>query len=248
MDELTVKYVSLDECLPNDWNPNEQSEFMQDKTIASIISDGFVDPITVRSVGGFYEIIDGYHRWLALSWLRDHPDDVVERLGEIENDIFYHNEELHALLDKNQVPVIDMGDISREQAMRLTVNLNNVRGESNQVKLVKVLKDLREKSSLQDVVARLPYKDNQLKGIIESLKHGDVTKDKPPPVSDDPIAEVGDRWMLGNCSEVAAIEMIPEGCDAIVKRYIKHMNTAENVFVMRDGKQLNWYDVSEGRR
>jgi len=38
---------------------------MYAKAIASIREFGFVDPITVRTVDGRYQIIDGEHRWRA---------------------------------------------------------------------------------------------------------------------------------------------------------------------------------------
>ena len=59
--------VKLAQCHPNDWNPNRMDGLTYAKTIESIKTFGFIDPITIRPHPDHpgWQIIDGENRWKA---------------------------------------------------------------------------------------------------------------------------------------------------------------------------------------
>lgn len=121
---------------PNDWNPNQQSPRVQEAERESIEAFGFIDPIFVRphpAKEGVYQIIDGEHRWRTMTDL-----------------------------GRTEVPVI-VRDLTDEQAKKLTVILNETRGDADMILLSSLLADL---SSLDDFKVGLPYTDRELAKIL----------------------------------------------------------------------------------
>jgi hypothetical protein len=113
---------------PNPWNPNEMDADMLAHARASITTFGFVDPVTVRKLGGNYQIIDGEHRWrIALE------------------------------LGLETIPVFDLGTITDSVAQQLTIVLNETRGQANPQKLGSLLKDLMAKETKDALLSTLPY-------------------------------------------------------------------------------------------
>jgi hypothetical protein len=107
----------------------------------SIEQYGFIDPITVRphpTIEGEWEIIDGEHRWRAADEL-EHED----------------------------VPVIILDDLTDAQAKKLTIILNETRGEADVALLGKLVADLRQDIELADLKLGLPYSDNELQHLTE---------------------------------------------------------------------------------
>lgn len=119
----TVRLVPIGDVRPNPWNPNVQSDFVFEKERASIREFGFLDPVTVRSVEGGYEIVDGEHRWKAAK--------------------------LEGLL---QISVNDLGLLDDARAKALTDILNQLHGEPDRKKhaelIVSVLESLPDFASI----------------------------------------------------------------------------------------------------
>lgn len=57
-----MKFVSRDEVMPNDYNPNKVLEKNLQLLMQSILTNGFCFPIVVRED---MTIIDGFHRWMV---------------------------------------------------------------------------------------------------------------------------------------------------------------------------------------
>lgn len=123
-----AKSVAIGLLRANPWNPNKMDPAMYRKELASIRKFGFVDPITVRSVAGGFEIIDGEHRWRA-----------ARELGFAE------------------IPIFSLGPMPDEDAKQLTIVLNETRGKAEPRKLGALLKDLLESESKSDLLDLLPY-------------------------------------------------------------------------------------------
>jgi ParB/RepB/Spo0J family partition protein len=99
MDEIKgeVLTVDINKCFPNVWNPNEMDEFMYEKEKNSILTFGFLDPITVREIPEGYEIIDGEQRWnaakdlgytvISVNNLGNLSDSVAKQLTVIMNEL-----------------------------------------------------------------------------------------------------------------------------------------------------------------
>jgi len=116
------KVVPIDNLRPNDWNPNAQSSFIFKKEKKSIQQFGFVDPVTVRKVGKkSWEIIDGEHRWKAAS-----------ELGF------------------DNIPIIDLGEMSDNDAKALTLLLNELRGEADPLALAGIVVELIDADSIYE--------------------------------------------------------------------------------------------------
>jgi len=67
LDQLKIKYVSLDKLKPNEYNPNRQSEDEFELLCRSMEEDGFTQPIIATMDG---TIVDGEHRWRAAHALK----------------------------------------------------------------------------------------------------------------------------------------------------------------------------------
>jgi len=116
--------VPVSKVEPNPWNPNVQTKEIFEKEKQSITKHGFFDPVTLRPLGrGKFQIIDGEHRWRA-----------AKELGLAE------------------IPYVDMGKLTDDVAMELTLLANDLRGQSDAMRLAVLVKRLSEKTD-----ALLPY-------------------------------------------------------------------------------------------
>lgn len=97
MEEIKNKFrgefrrVDINKVRPNNWNPKESIEVNSDnkeryeQIKANIVKKGMYLPIIVRTIGDTYEIIDGYHRWLACKEL-GYTEIMIWDLGEIKKE------------------------------------------------------------------------------------------------------------------------------------------------------------------
>jgi hypothetical protein len=165
---------------PNPLNDNRQSPFMYGRLKASILTDGFADPIVVRSGdgGGAFddgrlEIIGGEHRWR-----------VAKDLG------------------MSQVPVHDLGSIDDLRARKLLLTLNRIRGESDQDKLSRLLREINADGGT-DALASLPFDDDALTDLLD----GEFAAAAPEGdgMGDEHVPEVVDRTTTASERDLLAI-------------------------------------------
>ena len=107
------KVVSIDLVIPNQFNPNIQSKAMIEKGIQSVKEFGMMGSIIVRENCGYYEIVDGEHRW---KYLKE--------------------------LNYTEIPVESLGEIDEDKLKILTVMLNNLRGKDDIEKRAKIFESL----------------------------------------------------------------------------------------------------------
>jgi len=132
--------VAIDSLDANPWNPNVQSDFMFEKTIAAVKEFGFIDPVTVRSsINGVAlarkQIIDGEHRVRA-----------AKRLG------------LESVL------IVDLGDVSDARAKTLTDVLNRMRGENDAQRWAEMVESI--KLEAPEMVELLPYSAAEITAML----------------------------------------------------------------------------------
>lgn len=144
-----VRFLPLAEIQPNSWNPNVMDPKMFEKEKASITEFGMVDPITVRRIGKLWEIIDGFHRYTA-----------CKELGHEE------------------ILVIDLGDIDDQKAKKLTIIANDLRGQSDPMRLVQLVDDLAKQETTDALSTLLPMSKLELDSLVASMKPYDI----PPPL------------------------------------------------------------------
>lgn len=150
------KTVPIEHVEPNDWNVNEQSPGIFAREKESLKLFGFVVPVVVRpkkGKSGFFEIIDGEHRWKAAH-------------------------ELHM----QEIPIFDIGPIGDHEAEQLSIILNELKGKPNEDKLAASLRKLLAKSTIDDLVRVLPYSKDQFAKIAK-LPDFDWDALKAPPTA-----------------------------------------------------------------
>jgi hypothetical protein len=123
---------------PNTWNPNRMNAFMYSKELQSIKDHGFIDPITTRRLSADrYEIIDGEHRWKA------------------SRDLGYERVPCYVI------------DVDEAEAKKLTILLNELRGQAQPTELGALLKDLMENDPIESLLDQLPFTPEFVKGLVD---------------------------------------------------------------------------------
>ena len=132
--------IEVGKLQPNPWNPNRMSEEMYHKLKAYIKREGLVEPIVVRPKGEGYEILGGFHRW------------------KIARELGYET-----------VPCA-MVDVDDRRAKILSINLNEMKGQSVSALLSELVHDLSQELTLEDLESQLPYSEADLKDALEIMK------------------------------------------------------------------------------
>ena len=148
--ELTIIEVPIDKVDANPWNPNKQTARQYEAEIESIRDNGFVMPIIVRKNKTRFQIIDGEHRFRALSQIGSEGQDGAGNVPRL-------------VQDKN-IPAIVL-DVPDAQAKRLTVILNETRGRADMALLGTLLSDLQADLG-DDLITGLPYSPAHLEELI----------------------------------------------------------------------------------
>lgn len=148
--ELAIEHLLLADVEPNPWNPNKQNERQYQAEIESILDNGFISPILVRKVDKGYQIIDGEHRWKALA-------DITERGLTGKNNI-------SDLVNEKTIPAVVL-NISDAQAKKLTIVMNETRGQADLAELGALLAEIC--LDLGDTLSiGLPYTEAQMKELM----------------------------------------------------------------------------------
>lgn len=155
--ELAVTNLPITKVTPNPWNPNKQTERQYAAEMESICDNGFVMPIIVRKhpdQKGFYQIVDGEHRWKALQQI---AAENKQGKGNVPD-----------LLEKKEIPAIILA-IDEAKAKRLTVIMNETRGRADLTSLGTLLAELAPEFG-DDLIIGLPYTPEQLNEILDIAK------------------------------------------------------------------------------
>jgi len=132
--------VEVGRLEPNPWNPNRMSDEMYHKLKAYIKREGLVEPIVVRPKDEGYEILGGFHRW-----------KIAKELG----------------YETVPCAVVDLDD---RRAKILSINLNEMKGQSVSALLSELVHDLSQELTLEDLETQLPYSEADLKDALEIMK------------------------------------------------------------------------------
>lgn len=149
--KLEITNIAINDINPNKWNPNKQTDRQFAAEIESIKSNGFIMPITVRQIGDTYEIIDGEHRYRALTTM------FAQGTGGAGN--------VDSLLKNYEIPAIIL-DVDDNTAKKLTVILNETRGRADLGLLANVLSELNNDMELADLIVGMPYSEKELEELI----------------------------------------------------------------------------------
>ncbi len=155
--ELAVSNLPIGKVMPNPWNPNKQTDRQYAAEMESICDNGFVMPIIVRKhpeKKGFYEIVDGEHRWKALQQIA-----AEGKKGKAN---------VPTLIENKEIPAIVLA-IDEAKAKRLTVIMNETRGRADLTSLGTLLAELAPELG-EDLIIGLPYTPEQLNEILDIAK------------------------------------------------------------------------------
>ncbi|KPJ59675.1 MAG: hypothetical protein AMJ46_09995 [Latescibacteria bacterium DG_63] len=139
-ERLKVTHIEVEKLRPNPWNPNRMSDEMFHKLKEYVKREGMVEPIVVRPQADGFEILGGYHRWL-----------ICKELGY------------------GSVPCVVV-ELDDRRARILSVNLNELKGQSLPHLLAELIHDLSKGVTLEDLETQLPYSTAELKDSLELLK------------------------------------------------------------------------------
>jgi len=106
-----VKWVPIEKCRANDYNPNQVAEKEMELLYKSIEADGYTQPVVVdeqedENGETVYEIVDGFHRYMTMKT----REDIRER-------------------SDGRLPVTIIGAKSKNERRAATVRHNRARGE-----------------------------------------------------------------------------------------------------------------------
>lgn len=141
---LKIQEIPVGELEPNPWNPNRMSEEMFAKLRAYVEREGFVEPLIVRPNGDGYQLLGGFHRW-----------KLAKELG----------------FPSVPCVVVELDD---RRAKILSINLNELKGQSVPDLLADLIHDLSRDTSLDDLATQLPYDATDLRDLQELLKIPDA--------------------------------------------------------------------------
>jgi ParB/RepB/Spo0J family partition protein len=138
---MKVQDIPVAKLEPNPWNPNKLEGALYAKLKAYIEREGFVEPLVVRrQPTGKFQILGGYHRW-----------KVAQELGH------------------EAVPCVVV-KLSDRRAKILSVNLNELHGETVPSLLAELVHDLSHDVSLEDLATQLPYDLADLRDLTDLLR------------------------------------------------------------------------------
>lgn len=148
MSLLKIEHIEIKKIDPNSWNPNRMAPERFHKLGENLGREGLVEPIVVRPKGERFEILGGYHRFLICR----------DKLG----------------YETLPCVVVELDD---RRAKILSVNLNELKGQSVPTLLGQLIHDLNRELSLQDLSTWLPYSEAELEDTLEVLKIPDGLKE-----------------------------------------------------------------------
>ena len=139
------KEIDIKLIIKNPWNPNQMDKKTLKAEKESIEKYGVVAPIIVRPLKNKYQIIDGEHRY------------------RVCNDLGY-----------KKIPSVIIDGLEDKDAKKLTIILNETKGQHDKIELGKLLGEL-ETDFGDNLKIGLPFTNDDLKDLIE---FGNVEWDK----------------------------------------------------------------------
>lgn len=145
------RVIPLAKLVKADWNYKKEDAALTKKLIANIRRNGQVENLCVRHLKDKYEVVNGNHR----------HDALVE-------------------LAIPKVIVCDLGTISKAEAMRLAIELNETHFETDYVQLSKLFKEMKTDFGEEDLLETLPFDARQISDIeqITQFEWPTSTKDR----------------------------------------------------------------------
>lgn len=140
------KTLNISQLVKADWNYKENNDELKEKLKENIKRNGQVENIIVRLLDtGFYEVVNGNHRYEAMKEL------------EFENII-----------------VCDITPCNINQAKRLAIETNETKFNTDNIKLAEIFKEISTEFSIEDLEKTNPYTNEDLEDFI-NIKNFDYS-------------------------------------------------------------------------
>ena len=126
--------IPTDKLVKADWNYKTEDPNKQEKLKENIKRNGQIENIIIRELEtGFYEVVNGNHRLSVLKALN------------IEKAYSYN-----------------LGKISQAQAIRIAIETNETKFDTDSIALAERVKELTEEFDLKDLINTLPYSEIEI--------------------------------------------------------------------------------------
>ena len=126
--------IPTDKLVKADWNYKTEDPNKQEKLKENIKRNGQIENIIIRELEtGFYEVVNGNHRLSVLKALN------------IEKAYSYN-----------------LGKISQAQAIRIAIETNETKFDTDSIALAERVKELTEEFDLKDLINTLPYSETEI--------------------------------------------------------------------------------------
>ena len=134
--------LPLAKMVKANWNYKEDNDALLEKLKANIKRNGQIENIIVRQLDtGFYEVVNGNHRF-----------DAMSQLGLTEAICF------------------DLGKISDAQARRIAVETNETKFGVDNIKLAEIVSEImQEFDDMGDLSSTMPYSPEELENFSKLL-------------------------------------------------------------------------------
>lgn len=207
VDDVELIVCSVDDIESNDYNPNAMEQEQFDVLVAHLQADGkMVQPLLVRpnpnGDGPKYMIVDGEHRWRAAK---------AAGMSEIMAVVVPYDE---------------------DHAKFRTISMNKLRGEYIPLKMAKLIVDLQERYSQDDIRRMTGIKREEFTSLAALLEVPDIDFSSGPSVSMDELK----RPIEVN------IMLMPDEHGEYEKAMIKAMEIGKPGVVPLIGDEVGQYD------
>jgi ParB family chromosome partitioning protein len=155
--DLDVRHIPVNAIKPNPDNPNEMSDATFGTLRGDIRDNGYTQPILVRPVDEGFQIIDGEHRWRAVS-----------ELGFAS------------------IPAIVWESTDEDDAKLRLITMNRLRGEFVPLKMAYVIADLAERIPEDQLRSRLGMTGNEFQDHLRNANLSDSVGESIAAVNERP--------------------------------------------------------------
>lgn len=129
--------MPLEKLVKADWNYKTEDENKQAKLKENIKRNGQIENIIIRELDtGYFEVVNGNHRLSVLSDLK-----------------------------QKGVHCYNLGKISQAQAIRIAIETNETKFDTDSVTLAERIKELTEDFNIEELVETLPYTKQEIENF-----------------------------------------------------------------------------------
>ena len=141
-DYKNYKIFPVELLVKAQWNYKEDNDFLSEKLRENLKRNGQTETIHVRRLStGYYEVINGNHRF----------DEAVA-------------------LGRKTLIAFDHGAITREEAIRHTIETNETKFAAHRQKLAELMGSLKQTFGLEDLVETLPYHEEEINNLAAMVE------------------------------------------------------------------------------